>query len=368
MKNNLCRAMLIASVGFVFCTGMAPADEYIDNAKAYIAKITSDDATWTGPTTGPAAQNHKFIVLVNQDQRNSGGRGVLDFVAEAAGVIGWTYRIVDGQGTIAGQTSAINQAIALKPNGIVLVNVDAKEHDPEITQATAQGIRIVSWHASAIAGKSLDSPIFTNVTADPAEVARATALYAVADSNGTANVVLLTDNAYQIAVAKTNAAKAAVEGCKKCTVLAVYDSPFSEINSRMTALVRNTKAKYKNKWTYTIAPNDLWIDFVAPELQSEGVPGEGPPKNISGGDGSESAFQRIERNEYQVAVIAEAMRVDGFQIIDELNRAFANQAPSGFVAPIHLITLSNVHSERGKGGFYDPSNGYEKVYRRIWGK
>ena len=60
------------------------------------------------------------------------------------------------------------------------------------------------------------SPLFTNVTTDPKEVGKATGLYAVADSNGSAGVVLLTDSIYQIATTKTDASASAVQGCKSC--------------------------------------------------------------------------------------------------------------------------------------------------------
>jgi ribose transport system substrate-binding protein len=348
--------------------GPAWADDYVDMAKAFIAKVTAVGGPWEGPTTGPVAQGKKLIAVVNQDQRNSGGRAVLEFAEEAAKIIGWDTRTLDGQGTITGMTAAMNQAIALRPDGIALINIDAIEHTPEIAQAASLGIKIVSWHSGATPGKLPNSPIFTNVTTEPAEVGRAAALYAVADSDGHANVIALLDNAYQIGVVKIDAVKTAVEGCKTCSMFEIYSSPWGEISTRMAPFVRNAKANYGDKWNYTICTNDIYYDFIAPELQAEGVKGEGPPKNISMGDGSESAFQRIGKNEYQIGVISEAMRLDAFQIIDELNRAFAGQPPSGFVSPLHLITPSNINGDRGKGGFYDPSNGYQQAYMKIWGK
>jgi ribose transport system substrate-binding protein len=369
MVNRLqLRAMVVGGAALGWVASPAWADAYVDMAKAYIAKVTAVGAPWDGPKTGPAAQGKKLIALVNQDQRNSGGRAVLEFTEEAAKIMGWDTRTIDGQGTITGMTAAMNQAIALKPDGIALINIDAIEHAPEIAQADSLGIKTVSWHSGATPGKLPNSPIFTNVTTDPVEVGKAAGLYAVADSDGHANVITLLDNAYQIGVTKTDAVKAAVEGCKTCSMLDIYSSPWAEISARMAPFVRNSKAKYGDKWNYTICTNDIYYDFIAPELRSEGVKGDGPPRNISMGDGSESAFQRIGKNDYQIGVIAEAMRLDAFQIVDELNRAFAGQPPSGFVSPLHLLTPSNVNADRGKGGFYDPSNGYQRAYMKIWGK
>jgi ribose transport system substrate-binding protein len=360
-------------LGLAFSTlalasSLAFADDYLDKAKAYVASITAPGAAWTGPTTGPKAQGQKLVVFVNYDQRNSGGRAVGEFAGEAAKIMGWDYRVLDGQGTVSGQTAALNQAIALKPDGIILGSVDALEHNPEITQAVAQGIKVVSWHSGTTAGKIAGSPIFTNVTTDPTEVATAAGLYAVADSDGTAKVVLFTDSAYQICVTKTNAEKAAVEGCKTCQVLATEDTPLGEASTRMPQLTATLIAKYGDKWTHSIGINDLYFDFMAPSLQAAGIAGNGKPRNISAGDGSESAFQRIQADEYQVGTVAEPLRLHGFQVIDELNRAFAGVAPSGYVTPVHLFTPSNVKSDRGPGGIYDPANGYEQAYRKIWGK
>jgi ribose transport system substrate-binding protein len=351
-----------------FAVHAAAADDYVDQAKAYIAQITAPGGAWTGPTGGPNAQGKRLVVFVNYDQRNSGGRAVGEFAGEAAKIMGWDYRVLDGQGTVSGQTAALNQAIALKPDGILLGSVDAIEHNAEVTQAVNQGIKVVSWHSGTKAGKLDGSPIFTNVTTDPTEVATAAGLYAVADSDGKAQVVLFTDSAYQICTTKTNAEKAAIEKCKDCKVLGIEDTPLGEVSTRMPQLTTTLKSKYGDTWSYSVGINDLYFDFMAPSLQAAGIAGDGLPKNISAGDGSESAFQRIAANQYQIGTVAEPLRLHGFQVIDELNRAFAGEQPSGYTAPVHLFTPANVKSDRGPGGIYDPANGYEAAYRKIWGK
>ena len=58
--------------------------------------------------------------IVSTDQRNGGAQGAGDGAAEAAKVLGWDFRILDGQGSVPGRTSALTQAIALKPDGIIL--------------------------------------------------------------------------------------------------------------------------------------------------------------------------------------------------------------------------------------------------------
>lgn len=367
MGNKLLAIGTGLALSASFFSWPAHADEYVDKAKAYIASITKPGGEWTGPTSGPKIQGKKMIVFVNYDQRNSGGRAVGEFAGEAAKIAGWDYRVLDGQGTVSGQTAALNQAIALKPDGIILGSVDALEHNPEITEAVKQGIKVVSWHSGTTPGTIQGSPIFTNVTTDPTEVATAAGLYAVADSDGTAKVVLFTDSAYQICITKTNAEKAAIEGCKNCKVLDVEDTPLAEASTRMPQLTTTLMAKYGENWTHSIGINDLYFDYMAPALQAAGIDGSGKPRNISAGDGSESAFQRIDSNQFQMGTVAEPLRLHGFQLIDELNRAFSGQKASGYSAPVHLFTPENVKSDRGPGGIYDPANSYEQHYKAIWG-
>jgi len=365
------RALAVSAAVLVLSASVAAAadDDYLKMAKEYIAKVTAPGAPWTGPTTGPKAQGHKLVIYVSADQRNGGAQGVGDGAQEAAKVIGWDFRILDGQGSVQLRTSALNQAIALKPDGIILGTVDAAEQAPVIEQAVKQGIKVVGWHAGAAPGPIESPPVFTNITTDPNEVAKAAGLYAVVDSNGTAGVILFTDSIYAIATAKTNAEAAAIKGCKGCSVLAIEDTPIGDLSNRMPQLTTSLLAKYGKKWTYGIAVNDLYFDFSAPSLQSAGIdPAVGYPRQISAGDGSVPAFQRIRQKQYQIATVAEPLHLHGWQCIDELNRAFAGEKPSGFVAPPHLFIASNLGRDGGPNNIYDPENGYKDHYKKIWGK
>jgi ribose transport system substrate-binding protein len=66
--------------------GSAWADDssYVAMAKVAVTGATKPAPPWTGPTTGPKAVPDKFIIFVNYDQRNSGGRGVGNAAAAAA--------------------------------------------------------------------------------------------------------------------------------------------------------------------------------------------------------------------------------------------------------------------------------------------
>ncbi len=121
---------------------LAPAAraDAVADAKAFALAMSAPAAPWAGPTTGPKAVPGKTIVYISTDQNNGGARGVGESVKEAATAIGWTYRLLDGQGSVSGRTSAMSQAIASKADVIVLGAIDATEQSSALEDAAKQGI------------------------------------------------------------------------------------------------------------------------------------------------------------------------------------------------------------------------------------
>jgi LacI family gluconate utilization system Gnt-I transcriptional repressor len=64
----------------------------------------------------------------------------------------------------------------------------------------------------------------------------------------------------------------------------------------------------------------------------------------------------------------EPLNLQGWQLVDELNRVFAGEKPSGFSSAVHIVTHENVEFDGGKNSLFDPDNGYRDQYKKIWGK
>lgn len=356
--------------GTLLCSMAAAQDSYVAEAKAYVAKVSMPKLPWDGPTTGPSALPGKSVVYVSADQNNGGALGVGRAVEEAAKAVGWSFRLIDGQGTVPGRSAALRQAASLKPDGIVLGTVDAKEQAAELKQIAAKGIKIVGWHSLGKPGPASALQLITNIATDPREVAKAAGMYVVADSNGKAGVVIFTDPAYEMGIAKSDAMAEVIRKCAGCRVLSlerIHHGEFrqtSALMSQRTALLLQSQGA---RWTYSLADNDLYFDFMVPSLVAAAIPGSGNPKNISGGDGSEPAFERIRKNRYQIGTVAEPLRLHGWQAIDELNRAFAGGQDSGYSTPVHLVTSANIQFDGGQRNEFDPDNGYRDIYKKIWG-
>ncbi len=341
--------------------------EALAAAQALIAASTAPVTTWDGPADGPKAQPGKFIVYPSQDQRNGGALGVGDGVKEACEALGWQFRLIDGQGTTNGQAAAINQAIALKPDGIVLGTIDAASQRTAIANALAQGIKIIGWHSAGTPGPQPDLNLITNIESDPVQTGAVSGAYTVAMANGQAGVAIFTDNTYAIAVVKSDEMRAAVEAVEGSSVLAFVDTPIAEVQTRMPPIMTSLYQQFGQQLNWMIAVNDLYFDFAIPTLRTLGAPAGGPPQMVSGGDGSVSAYDRVRQGQYQAATIPEPLNLHGWQAIDEMNRAFAGAPPSGYVTPVHLVTMDNIQFDGGPNNIFDPDNGYRDQYKKIWG-
>jgi ribose transport system substrate-binding protein len=76
----------------------------------------------------------------------------------------------------------------------------------------------------------------------------------------------------------------------------------------------------------------------------------------------------VRAGDYQIGTVAEPLHEAGWQLVDELNRALSGQSPSGYVAPVHLVTKDNIQYDGGPNNVYDPDNNYQTHYKTIWGK
>ena len=343
-------------------TGGCP--DIVTSAKAAVQKATDVKAPWSGPTTGPTAAAGKKLVYVAQTLTNPGVAGNAKGVQEAAAAIGWDVRVIDGQGDPAGIAAAMGQAIALKPDGIVIGGFDPGSVSTQVKQANQAKIPLIGWHALGTPGPSTDPLLFSNVTTKVQDVAKISADYIIAQSNGTAGVVVFTDNSIPFAAGKATMIQDELGTCSTVKLLKVENIPIPDAGTRTPQEFSSLISSLSDTWTYSVAINDLYFDNAATPLRAAGKDGKGAPFNVGAGDGSEAAFQRVASGQYQAATVPEPLSQEGWQMVDEFNRAFSGKPDSGYVPAVHVTDPTNVAATTS----WDPDNGYRDVYRKIWGK
>lgn len=321
-------------------------------------------ADFDGPSSGPAGAADKTVVVLAGDLKNGGILGVTNGVEEAAEAIGWTVRVLDGGGSVQGRTAAFGQAMALQPDGIIINGFDAVEQQAAIDQVKNAGIPMVSWHSGPKIGCDAPGGIFANVSTDAMTVSEEAAKWSVSDAGGDPGVVIFTDSTYQIAIDKADRIKETVEAMGG-TVLEYVDTPIADTSNRMGPLTTSLLQKYGAQWTHALAINDIYFDFMGPALAAAGIKGDGSPKAVAAGDGSESAFQRIKTGQYQSITVAEPLNLQGWQMVDEMNRAIQGEACSGYITAPAVVDMEGAMA-MGDSPIFDPDNGYRDAYSAIW--
>ncbi|MEH6823383.1 MAG: substrate-binding domain-containing protein [Motiliproteus sp.] len=321
---------------------------------------------WDGPRTGPAAQPNKNLVYIAEDLRNAGILGVGEGLREAAKEIGWQIRFLDIGAAEAQRQAIFDRALSLQPDGIIFGGGDAVSNSRYLQQFQQQGIAIVSWHSGPFPGSISGTPVQFNVTTDSLNVARRAAQFVIEDSQARAGVVIFTDSRFSIALKKSDTMAQLIRQCGSCTLLSIEDVALSNASHEMPIMTKSLLERYGDRWTHSLGINDLYFDHAVATLVMEGHFPAGSPVNVSAGDGSPSAFIRIKNHSYQKATVPEPLFMQGWQLIDELNRIFAGELPSGYANPAYLVTADNIHRSQNPLHIFDPGNDYRNYYQGIW--
>lgn len=329
-------------------------------------KMQVSSQSWPLPTPGPKAVKGKKILYVAMDLNNGGILGVAEGLEEAAKEINWELIVSDAGGKDEKVRAIIKNAYNQNLDGIIVGGFNAVAFNEELQAFPDKNIKIVGWHAGGNPGPIEGTPVLTNITTDPRQVAKYAADEAIKSTAKKSGVIIFTDSHFEIALKKSGFMENEVRNCSHCELLQVIDLSISEKKTTAQKKIKHLLDQYGTRWTHSLGINDRYFDFAAPafSMHKESFPLQ--IVNISAGDGSYSAYLRIKYGGLQYATIPEPLLFHGWQLIDELNRLFNDELPSNYIAPIMVITEENILREINKHNLFDPLNNYRKAYRNIW--
>lgn len=295
-------------------------------------------ANWVAPTPGPGRQGAKRIAVLMHDQRNGGVVGVYRGLEGAASVLGWSLNPVNGQDDPKTVRQQMVQALTGEADGIVLLGVPVTQIDDLIAKAQRWRIPVLGWHAAPEPGSTTE--LFTNVSTSPYAVAKQVLDYLLNSSSGRIGIVMMSDQGFPIAQHKTATLLAVLSSCRRCEVLETVDIPISQARERIPSAVAALNARHGQRWTHTLAINDAYFDHINVPLAELG---RSDIQHIAAGDGAAVATSRIASGKsQQIASVGEPLDQQGWQLADELNRAFAGMPPSDLQTEPILLTTARL--------------------------
>ncbi len=221
---------------------------------------------------------------------------------------------------------------------------------------------MVGLHAAATPGPHPEINLFYNIQQDTVALGQAEADWVIAKSGGKARVVILSHNEYAIAATKSGATRDRIEGVRhglhgaglrQLAGLGSGAAPAAADDELDPALRHAALCDLGRRQRLGFRGADLARRRrVSPD-----------DVILVAADGNRSAYDRIRQGgQYQQVTASEPIELQAFQAIDELNRAFNKQPPSGFVQPPFLVTTDNMHAEGGDKNTFFPSNDYKEHY------
>ena len=307
-----------------------------------------------------AAVTPRQVTFIAQDFRNGGITTVYRSFEQACQELGWSLNIVNGNGDRATIRRRFDEALLAGVDGIVLGGFDEADIAGAFGREKSRKPVLVGWHAAARSGPT--PTLFSNVTSDPGVVAEMAVALVKPGRSGRAGVVIFNDSRFEIANVKTQRMREALSRCEHCELLAVEDLPISSASQGVSAALARLQAQWGERWTHVLAINDVYMDSMHFPLQALG---RQDIVGIAAGDGSRAAHGRIRSGRSrQIAPIAEPTGQQGWQLADELRRAFSRQPPSARVWLPSPVTTDSL--QRLAGRDIGDDSGSRSDYRRLW--
>lgn len=354
-------SLLLLLAGSLFA--QENAMQAMGKANAKVAKASSRQNRWEGPVDGPKLQSKKRVVFIGGDMLNTVVADLYKGTREAAALAGWEVLLIDCRGACYQGAPVIIQAIGMKPDGIVLAGVDITTQAKGLAKAQEKKIPVVGWHSLSKPG-AVDG-LFTDIGNNPRDAGQIAALFGVTEANSRMGMVILTDNSTPYLAAKSAAAVEIIKQCESCRLLSVEELPVSDAPTKLQAVADDLVRRFGSKWTHVLAVSDTYFDVLEKPALATLIAGN-KLKGISAGDGSTAAYQRMHAGIVQIGTIPEPVNMQGWQLVDELNRALSGVPPSGYTTAVHLVSVENIAFDGGGKNMFDPENDYRNQYKKYW--
>jgi ribose transport system substrate-binding protein len=330
-------------------TAAAPAKADNGAAAKIVADASKPIAAWDGFGAAIEPPAGKHLVAIECSSLGVGCVQGAEAVKEAAGALGWSADVVNGKGDPTVWNSAIQNAVASKADGIVLMAISPALVKDGIAKAKAAGIPV----AAALVGPKADALAVT----DPQDGAKSMAAYLTEASGGKANILVLNDAEFVLTDIRNKAMASTLgQTCAGCKVKTV-EFTFATMPTKLPGQI-SSALQADPTIDYVVAPFDAAAAFVR-----QGIQQGGGKAKIASFEGDPPTLKTI-GDGVQVADLATPNVWAGWQSVDSIARVLLKQPVSDTPLPTRLFTTDDKGDAVGWDGDFD----FKSKYRQLWGK
>jgi ribose transport system substrate-binding protein len=146
VKRTFVLAITALASSSAFADGPDPTREYAPGIPTLEQLYASSE--YAPPATGPKLPSGKSVIFLSCGQLSTGCAGPPLAMKEIAKLIGWKYKIIDGNfGINDAYNSGMRQAIAANPDAIVVHGIGCTQMPQSLKEAKAAGIPVINIQA-----------------------------------------------------------------------------------------------------------------------------------------------------------------------------------------------------------------------------
>lgn len=334
---------------------VSQASETVDGAKQLIEFVAPDEgfdmASNEGKTiwTFPTSMQNEFMASI--------AKGV-DKAGTSAGL---NVEIWDGKDDVSVQNRGVSQAVAQGADGIILQSISPTVVSGPLEEAFDAGIPVIDLFNS-----NPDDPLnglFSHVTADFTKVGGVLASYVLADTECTANTLVLgTATSFELLTHQLNGIRDTYESlCPDCK-FAYHDLNSATLATDGPRTVQNLLRR-DPEVDWVIAQFDFLAGLLVPAIQEIGM---GDEVKVIGHDGLPANLEYVRQGDVQnVDVAFPPTEYLGYLLFDEIGRAMAGEDSGNVVVPSQLFDGENIAPT--DDALFPEFGDYQSAFEELWG-
>jgi ribose transport system substrate-binding protein len=353
--------MAVALLAVATPTRSETSPGWLAAIKADYSKGVSPITKWPGPATSyPAAPliGKKSFVVIPCSVAATGCAVQAQGFMEAASILRWKTKQIDGKGDPTAQNNAIREAIALHVDGVYEVSIDPHIIAGSIAAAKAARIPVIAGATGTGAVGGLVHEV--SLYGEQEGVLLGVAI--VARTNGQAHVAIFNDSEFGTVVQRVQGTQQVLAKCPTCKVVVNQDIPVTSLGQPLIARVRSVLQAHPDI-NVIWAPYDAAASDMVTAVHEAGMAGKvwvgsfnGLPQNLD----------FIRNGNVQEVDIGEALTWEGWAGVDAFIRLFTGHNPDVNDGVPHQILVKENLPPAGTTNWNSDFD-FKTKYKQLWG-
>lgn len=322
----------------------------------------------TGPAVQPAKGKNIWVISTGQSIETS--QNASKGMQEAGKALGWNVKIFDGKFDSNRELSGIQQAIADKADGIVLLYIDCAPVKSGLQQAQKAGIKVVGIE-SADCNPSLehvvryvDDQSFEKWVSD--SWGGSQAAWVVGKTDGQAKTIIVAETDLVTTKLVLEGNQRGLAACKTCEVVDVVEFVGADFGPALQQKIEQSLNRHPDANSMIGSYDAVFTSGGgAAALRSTGR----VQKVLAvGGEGSTPGMDLIRRHAGMDACTGLPTAWEGYAAVDALVRMLTGQDPQqGVDSGIGSQICDREHNMPPAGESYQAPVDFVSAYKKLWG-